>query len=530
MGRINFNSLTTRLILLGMVFITLGGIARAFFLGNYLRKGVTEAASAQLLSMADYVAKNIDRNIVERREMLERVAARMPLTLLHNRKELQKWLGERNDINPLFSQGIAVLGLSGVMLANYPVITNQDHKSFADRDYFQQALKGEFAIGRPVIGRISKVPVLPMAMPICDRAGKVCAVLIGVSALNSSNFLDPLYSTRVGVTGGLVLVSPRDKLFLGASDADIALKPTSEKDTYLQQGQVTKEFHGVGLNTRRGIEELTAIALVPSSGWLVVSRLPTSEACLPLTRLRPFILNNTVIIVPIFLIIMLFMLRRMMRPLKSAAYHADRMTHGEIPFEPLPVEHNDEVGHLTAAFNRVLSKLIESRAELEHLSLHDTLTGLPNRQLLADRMTLALARLQRNKGQIAVLFLDLDGFKKINDSLGHEAGDTALRTVADRLRISMRSEDTLARVGGDEFVILIADLCDNAKMVAELVAHKCLKVFQNSFIINDTPCQLGASIGIAVGNSASSADSLLMSADKAMYRAKEAGDGKYFWA
>ncbi|MDD2540484.1 MAG: diguanylate cyclase [Desulfuromonadaceae bacterium] len=530
MGRINFNSLTTRLILLGMVFITLGGIARAFFLGNYLRKGVTEAASAQLLSMATYVAKNIDYNIVERREMLEHIAVRIPLSLLHNRKQLQKWLGERNDINPLFSQGIAVLGLSGVMLANYPATANRGDRSFSDRDYFQQALKGKFAIGRPVIGRISKVPVLPMAMPICDHAGKVCAVLLGVSALNSSNFLDSLYTTRVGTTGGLVLVSPRDKLFVGASDADIALKPTSEKDTYLQQGQVTKGFRGAGLNARRGIEELTAIASVPSSGWLVVSRLPTSEVYLPLTRLRPFILNNTAIIVPIFLLIMLFILRRVMRPLKNAAYHADRMTRGEIPFEPLPVVHNDEVGHLTAAFNRVLSKLIESRAELEHLSLHDTLTGLPNRQLLADRMTLSLARLQRNKGQIAVLFLDLNGFKKINDSLGHEAGDAALRAVADRLRVSMRSEDTLARVGGDEFVILIADLCDNAKMVAELVANKCLKVFQNSFIINDTPCQLGTSIGIAVGSSASSADMLLMAADKAMYRAKEAGDGTYYWA
>lgn len=530
MSRINFNSLTTRLILLGMAFIILGGIARAFLLGNYLRKSVTELASAQMLTMSDYVAKSIDHNIVQRRNMLERVAAKFPLALLHERTQLQNWLGERHDINPVFSQGLIVLDTSGVTLASYPVVPNLDDRSFADRDYFQQALKGEFAIGRPVIGRVSKVPVLPMAMPLRDRAGNVCAVLAGVSALDSPNFLDTLYSTRVGVTGGLVLVSPRDKLFVGASDADIALMPTPEEGRHPQHDRAMKGFRGVEIGVRFGIEELAAITSVPSSGWFVVARLPTSELFLPISRLHRFILNSTAIIAVIFLLIMVYVLRRVMRPLKTAAYHADRMTHGEIPFEPLPIVYNDEVGHLTAAFNRVLSKLIESRTELEHIALHDTLTGLPNRQLLSDRMELALARLQRNQGHIAVLFLDLDGFKQINDFSGHEAGDAALREVADRLSASMRSEDTLARVGGDEFVILISDLGDNAAEVAELVANKCLKIFQAPFIINNNPYRLGTSIGIAIGTDASSAGKLLIAADRAMYRAKETGRGGYLWA
>jgi len=523
-------SLTTRLLLFGAACIIIGGVARALLLGNFLRKGVTELASAQLLTMADYVAKSIDHNIVERREMLERVAARVPLALLQDRKQLRSWLGERHDINPLFSQGMAVLDLSGRVLADHAVSANRVDVSFADRDYFKQALKGVFAIGRPVIGRISNVPVLPMAMPVRDGAGKVRAVLVGVSALKSSNFIDSLYTTRVGVTGGLVLVSPRDRLFLGASDDDIALDQTPEDGKHPQHDQAMKGFRGVGIDSRFGIEELAAIASVPSSGWFVVARLPTSELFLPLNKLNRFIVKNTVIFAPIVLVIMAFALRRVMRPLKNAAYHADRMTHGEIPFEPLPVVHNDEVGHLTAAFNRVLSKLIESRAEHEHFALHDTLTGLPNRQLLADRMELALARLQRNNGRIAVLFLDLDGFKQINDGLGHAAGDAVLCEVADRLRESMRGEDTLARVGGDEFVILISDLKDNAIEATDLVANKCLKVFQQPFFAHDTPCRLGTSIGIAMGDSASSADKLMIAADRAMYRAKDAGSGRYFWA
>lgn len=531
MGRINFNSLTTRLVLLGLAFIVVGGIIRAFLLGNYLRTSITELTSAQLLTMANYVAKNIDRNVVERREMLQRVAARVPLGLLHNRNQLQRWLGERHDINPVFSQGMIVLDRTGGVLADYPAPHDHGVRSLADRDYFKQALTGAFGIGCPVIGRISKVPVLPMAMPIRNNVGQVCAILVGVSALKSPNFLDTLYTTRIGETGGLVLVSPRDRLIIGASDADTVLQPVPEEGRHLQLlDQAMQGFRGVAVTVASGVKELAAIASVPSSGWFVVARMPTRELYAPSRHLNRFLLKNTAIIAPIFLLIMVFVLRRVMRPLKNAAYHADRMTHGEIPFEPLPVVHNDEVGHLTAAFNRVLSKLIESRAEHEHSALHDALTGLPNRQLLADRMGLALARLKRNPGHIAVLFLDLDGFKQINDGLGHKAGDTALHEVAERLLSSMRGEDTLARVGGDEFVILLSDLGENAEEVAALVANKCLKAFQDAFVISDTPCQLGTSIGIAIGSEESSADKLLIAADRAMYRAKEAGRGRYSFA
>lgn len=530
MGRINFNSLTTRLILLGLVFIVVGGIIRAFLLGNYFRHSVTDLASKQLLTMAEYVAKNIDRNLEERRALLERVAARVPLALLHERGQLQQWLGERQAVNPLFSQGMLLLDQNGRILADFPAVSGRALLSLADRDYFQQARQGGFVIGRPVIGRVAKVPVLPMAIPVRDGAGQVRAVLVGISALKSPNFIDTLYSTKIGETGGLVLVSPRDRLVVGASNADTALQPLPPPGTHPQLDRALQGFRGAAVADRFGIEELAAIASVPHSGWFVVARMPTQELYAPARHLNRFLLTNTMVIAPIFLLIMVLVLRRVMRPLKNAAYHADRMTHGEIPFEPLPVVHNDEVGHLTAAFNRVLSKLIESRAEHEHSALHDALTGLPNRQLLADRMGLALARLKRNPGSIALLFLDLDGFKQINDRLGHWAGDMVLREVADRLGRSMRQEDTLARVGGDEFVVLLCDLGEGAEAVAELVANKCLKVFQQPFVINNSPCQLGTSIGIAIGNGDTSADKLLVAADRAMYRAKEAGRGNYCFA
>ena len=529
--RPNFNSIATRLILIGIAFIVLGGIGRAFLLSNYLRNDITELSSAQLLTLANYVAKDIDHDIVERRESLARLAGKFPVDLLQDPKQLQSWLAERYEINPLFSQGLAVLDLSGVALADYPALPERVGMSFTDRDYFRQALLGEFAIGRPIIGQVSSLPVLPMAIPLRDAAGKVRAVLAGVSALHSPNFMEALYATRIGTAGALVLVSPRDKLLVTASDSSVELAPVPQEGKHPQYDKAMKGFRGVGLDTNaQGIEELAAVASVPSSGWFVVARLPASEAFAPIDRLRGFILLNTTILAVFFSVLLAFVMRWQLRPLVNAAGHADRMTLGETPFEPLPVARTDEVGHLTTAFNRLLAKLLESRAELQHIAHHDTLTGLPNRQLLADRMKQALARAQRTQRSVAVLFLDLDGFKLINDRSGHEAGDAALREVADRLNKVVRREDTLARVGGDEFVILLSDLNENARTSAEMVARKCLEIFQQPFIINDQSCRLGTSIGIAIGDDKRSPDKLLIAADEAMYRAKEAGRGLFRWA
>ena len=528
--RLNFNSLTTRMMLLGVVFLIAGALGRVFLLTDYLRDDVTKLASDQLLTIANYVAQDVNHDILERRDLLTRVALRLPLALLNNQQQMQQWLAERQEMNPLFALGMFVLSAEGVVLTDSSAPADRGGLSYADRDYFQQAIKGEFAIGRPVIGRAVKVPVLPMAIPLRDADGKIMGVLVGISPLDSPNFMGTLRAAQVGSTGGLLLISPRDKLFIAASDQNLVLTATPNEGEHPQHDQAMQGFRGVAVSVRSGIEELAAIASVPASGWFVVARLPSSEAYAPVTSIRRYVLKSTAIILPIFLLVMVLVMRRVMRPLMNSAHHADRMTLGEIPLEPLPVVLNDEVGHLTAAFNRLLAKLLESRAKLDHMAHHDTLTGLPNRWLLADRMKLALARAQRNEGQIATLFLDLDGFKPINDGFGHEAGDTCLREVARRLSEALRSEDTLARVGGDEFVILLSDLREDARDSAEMVANKCLAVFEQPFLINDQSCRLGTSIGIALGDGRCLPEALLSAADHAMYQAKKMQGGRFCWA
>jgi diguanylate cyclase (GGDEF)-like protein/PAS domain S-box-containing protein len=163
---------------------------------------------------------------------------------------------------------------------------------------------------------------------------------------------------------------------------------------------------------------------------------------------------------------------------------------------------------------------------LRHQAFHDPLTELPNRALFMNRLGHALARAERSKRAAAVLFLDLDNFKLVNDSLGHEVGDRLLISVADRLRECLRAEDTAARFGGDEFTVLLEDVTDVAEAVR--VADKITRTFLTPFVLESREVFVTTSIGIVLGNGGRERPTeLLRNADVALYRAKASGKASY---
>ena len=167
-----------------------------------------------------------------------------------------------------------------------------------------------------------------------------------------------------------------------------------------------------------------------------------------------------------------------------------------------------------------------AEAKIIHLAHYDALTDLPNRLLVQDRIQQTIAWARRSGAQFAVMFIDLDKFKSINDSLGHDVGDRLLQMVAHRLTESLRAEDTVGRQGGDEFIVLLASL--SAAEDAALVAQKILGVLSAPFIINGQDLRTGASIGIAVyPQDGADVETLLKNSDTAMYYAKDAGRSNF---
>ena len=258
------------------------------------------------------------------------------------------------------------------------------------------------------------------------------------------------------------------------------------------------------------------------------------------------------VLVAIFSFVLGLYLTRGLAQLKEAS---QRIAEGELGYQ-VAITGKDELADAAKSFNTMSQKLLKlsgerrqaqeavnklnedlerrvklrtdelavANIELEYQALHDSLTNLPNRTLMHDRLEQAILIGQRENRPLAVMMIDLDRFKEINDTMGHHSGDLVLREVADRLRLALRQSDTIARLGGDEFALLLPTVKDHASAVQ--TAQKVLSAIENPMLIDGTTLDIGASIGIALYPQDSVDGGLLMGrADMAMYAAKRGKTG-----
>ncbi|HEV7631457.1 MAG TPA: EAL domain-containing protein [Steroidobacteraceae bacterium] len=209
------------------------------------------------------------------------------------------------------------------------------------------------------------------------------------------------------------------------------------------------------------------------------------------------------------------------RPLDALVLAAQRMKQGDY-HTPVSVKRADEIGSLAASLDHMRSGIADREAEILRLAFQDSLTGLPNRSRFSNELGVALSKAAKSRAPLAVLVMDLDRFKYVNDALGHDAGDHVLRVVAERLQALLPADSSVARLGGDEFAVLAPVGLDVARGIAQGISH----ALESPILYADQPLDVGSSIGIAMyPEHGETMQGLLRNADIAMYVAKQARAG-----
>ncbi len=431
------SSMVTRFLFLAIIIVVIVTSIRYYVVNVQLRGEFEKIVQTQQIALASSMALNVSYKITQRKEFLNKIASSIPIELLNKPKELSSWIQERQDIYPIFSNGIYFISPKGFIVPSYSDFnTNLSKSNFSNKDYFKGAFSENIFVGKPTKGIVSDEVVIPISIAIKNKSGDIVAIIVGESALLAPKFLDMINQGKIGETGGYLLISRSEEMFIAASKEILILKKTAKIGVNKLHDEAMKGINGSGITKNaQGIYEMIAFQTVPNiKDWFIVSRIPVKEAFKVLDNWENMLIRVTFISIPFILLIIIIAFIDIFRQLFFAVKQTEKMLLDEIPLDRLPIKRMDEVGHLMAAFNQLIIMLKSNQEVLKEQAHHDNLTGLPNRLLLEDRLNLEFLRADCNSTYFALLYLDLDGFKLINDSLGHDAGDMALIEVTKRFK------------------------------------------------------------------------------------------------
>ena len=435
-------TLKSRVTLLSLAVFLVSIWSLVMYAGYILRHDLKHLLGVQQLSTTTLLAEDVNHEIEFRLASLEQAAAVITPAIIGNPERLQECLQNRLILQNIFNGGMYAVGPDGTTLADIPRSTGRTGMNVSGKEWFVQALSGAPAIGKPVIGRMLKVPVFTMAVPVRAGDGTVIGVLAGVVDLSRPSFLDKIAGNRYGITGDYLLVAPRHRLIVTSSDRRRVMEelPAPGRVAVLDRFMQGHEGSEI-LRTPEGVETLMSVKRVPAAEWYVATLLPTDEAYAPMLALQRNMLVAAAILTAFSGLLTWWLLRRQLSPLVDAVTTMSRLSGTDQPMPALPVSGTDEVGQLITAFNRLLrtlavreNRLIES--EERHKSI---LTTAMSGFWLADEQGLLL--------EVNDSYCRMSGYRKDELLAMNIAGLEAVESAGD---VAERIQD-LKRTGSGRF-------------------------------------------------------------------------------
>jgi PAS domain S-box-containing protein len=366
-----WRSLKTRVTVLTLVIFVISLWILELFASRILREDMKHQLGEQQQSAVSFVAEQVNDELAGRFAALKLIASQIDAPLMGNRPALQALLEQRPILDLLFNGGVFVTGPDGVSLASVPLAPEGLPRigvNYMDRDFVITALReGKPVIGKPVLGRVLKSPIVAMAVPILDAQGKVVGTLVGVINLGKPSFLDKITQHRYGITGGYVLIAAQHRLVVIATDKTRIMErlPAVGVNAWVDKFAEGYEGATVAVNPK-GVEVLVSGKGIPVAGWYLLASLPTSEAFAPIHAMQQRMLIATILLTLLAGILTWWILRRQLAPMLDASKALASREHDEQQtMQPLPIARQDEIGELIGGFNRLLADLGQREESLK---------------------------------------------------------------------------------------------------------------------------------------------------------------------
>lgn len=402
-----------------------------------------------------------------------------------------------------------------------------------------QQLNAQPKVSQPLFADFSpyepshQAPASFIASPVFDSNRRYIGIVAFQMPLAPLNRVMQV-TAGMGESGETYLVGPDllmrsdSRFFQGRS----ILK--TQVDTPSVHRALAGESGSARIEDYRGISVFSAFAPVDFLGtrWAIVAEIDTNEILSPVYTMSHFLILSGAIIAIVIFFLGYLLAADISLPIVAMTHMMTRLSRNDLNINISVSERKDEVGKMAKAMEVFKNNAIERdqlQQKLNHMAHHDTLTGLPTREYAGQQMKEYLQAGLKKGNKLVVMFADLDNFKGINDTLGHQAGDQLLKEVAIRLSEAIREDDIIARVGGDEFVIILPYVNDLSAV--EHIANKMIHSLEINFLLQEQVCQIGLSIGIAVApDDGFDGTTLINKADKAMYQAKQRGKNNFVFA
>lgn len=534
LDKIKPSRISTKLSFYVAVFIIVAYTPLQIYNFLMLKAEIKNQINKEQYTQAKYIAKDIQKKIAMRTNFLVALADKIPPQKIQSEAFITEIFKNNIVFTDFFPQGFAVISPNGQgVIAEYPVIPGRKNLVMTDYEWLRKANNSQgVIISSPFRSEVMGEVLVVIAKALRDENGQVLGILEAPIFLNRPGFMEYIFDKDFSERSDILVISRTNQIFLASSDPNLVLKATPKEGMDAFLDEVMRGFNGYGHTvTLVEGEMLAATADINSSDWFVMVRTPVAKVYQIINEsLRAAIINGIIVSFSVFLVIMFFLFF-FFNPLKKAAESVRKMVLQKKSLTHIKGYKKDEIGDLIIGFNAAIDmvnerndKLEKSNAVLESLSQVDGLTEIFNRRWLDKTLNYLWLVKIRSQQPLTLLLIDIDEFKKFNDTYGHIAGDDCLKKVAQTIQETInRPTDFLARYGGEEFVILLeSDIKEGA-----LVAEKVRLAVSNLNISHSESSYKHVTISLGIASMTPQLNiksvELIKQADLALYQSKEHG-------